>query len=95
MWVRQFSRGRGRGQGRGRGRGSIDDGPNGKPDPENIGISFGILLISCLGVELHAFVVWRRHLGLSTSGLVVSGRPTVSALVRWNAGPKNHRGSQC
>ena len=28
-------------------------------DPENIGIAVGILLISCLGAEIHAFEVWR------------------------------------
>ena len=33
--------------------------PNGKLDPENIGIAVGISLISCLGAEIHAFEVWR------------------------------------
>ena len=33
--------------------------PNGKLDPENIGIAVGISLISCLGTEIHAFEVWR------------------------------------
>ena len=33
--------------------------PNGKLDPENIGIAVGILLISCLEAKLHAFEVWR------------------------------------
>ena len=32
---------------------------NGKQDPENIGIAVGILLISCLGAEIHAFEVER------------------------------------
>ena len=33
--------------------------PNGKLDPENIGIAVGISLISCLEAEIHAFEVWR------------------------------------
>ena len=33
--------------------------PNGKLDPENIGIAVGISLISCLGAEIHAFEVKR------------------------------------
>ena len=33
--------------------------PNGKLDPENIGIAVGISLISCLEAEKHAFEVWR------------------------------------
>ena len=33
--------------------------PNGEIDPENIGIAVGILLISCLEAEIHAFEVWR------------------------------------
>jgi len=37
----------------------LDVFPNGKLDPENIGITVGILLISCLRVEKHAFQVWR------------------------------------
>jgi len=32
---------------------------NGKPDPENIDIAFGISLISRLGLEKHAFQVFR------------------------------------
>ena len=36
---------------------SIFTSPNGMLDPENIGIAVGILLISCLGVETHAFEV--------------------------------------
>ena len=32
---------------------------NGKLDPENIGIAVGILLISRLEAEIHAFEVWR------------------------------------
>ena len=31
--------------------------PNGVLDPENIGIAIGILLISCMGAETHAFEV--------------------------------------
>ena len=33
--------------------------PNGKFDPENLGIAVGISLISCLEAEIHAFEVWR------------------------------------
>ena len=33
--------------------------PDGKLDPENIGIAVGISLISCLEAEIHAFEVWR------------------------------------
>ena len=33
--------------------------PNGKLDPENIGIAVGISLITCLGAEIYAFDVWR------------------------------------
>ena len=33
--------------------------PNGKLDPENIGIAVGISLISCLEAEIHAFDVLR------------------------------------
>ena len=33
--------------------------PNGKLDPENIGIAVGISLISSLGAGIHAFEVWR------------------------------------
>ena len=31
---------------------SIPMSPNGKLDPENIGVAFGISLISCLGAEI-------------------------------------------
>ena len=31
--------------------------PNGKLDPENIGIAVRMSLISCLGTEIHAFEV--------------------------------------
>ena len=33
--------------------------PNGKLDPENIGVAVGISLISCLQAEIHAFEVLR------------------------------------
>ena len=33
--------------------------PNGKLDPENIGIAVGMSLISCLGAEIHASEVQR------------------------------------
>ena len=33
--------------------------PNGKLDPENIGMAVGISLISCLGAEIHEFEVMR------------------------------------
>ena len=43
-------------------------------EPQNlavVAVAVGISYISSLGAELFAFEVFGRHLGLSTSGLVV------------------------
>ena len=54
-----------------------------------VAVAVGILCLSCLGAELFAFAVLERHLGLSTSGLIVQ-YPNQS---RWSAGPQEHTGS--
>ena len=55
--------------------------PNGKLDPENIGMALGISLIYCVKAEIHAFEFYRppscifhfrfgRSLSISSSGLL-------------------------
>ena len=64
--------------------------PNGKLDPENIGIAIGFCWYLVWKQRYMHLMYWGRHFGLPTCGLVAQSLNSS----HWNAGPNKHRFSR-